>query len=456
MKKLAKRTFASLMVVVLFLTGFSIYLARFFISGSDWAAFPVNSHVYSDGVLATGTIVDRNGEVLAYVKGRTRMFSPDYSVRRATLHVVGDAEGNIGTGLLSSFDSELMGYDIFGGVYSVSGQGNTVHSTIDARLCVTAYNALGYRNGTVVVLNYKTGDVLCMVSAPGFDPIDPPDLSEDQKGTRYEGAYINRAVSSTFTPGSIYKIITLEAAVELIPDVWEREFYCPGEVEVDGDVITCFGTHGTLDINDAFARSCNCAFAELALELGADNIRKYAEKAGLLDSFKMNGIPIAPGSFDAAPAGSADLAWSGIGQYNNLVNPLAEARFMAAIANGGSCVNPRIVYDVTNPLGLPTGLYGSGAKHRLISSGAAETIKSMMRYNVTAYYGDGRFWNLNMCAKTGTAEVGEDKTPHAWLVGFLDDPDHPYAFAVFVENGGSGISVAGDVANQVLQQAVKY
>jgi len=454
MKKLAKRTFASLMVVALFLAGFSIFLVQYFIKGPDWAAFPVNRHVYnSDGILATGIVVDRNGDVLAYVNDSKRMFSPDYSTRRATLHVVGDAEGNIGTGLLSSFDSELMGYSITG-VYSISGQGNTVHSTIDAGLCVTAYNALGNRNGTVVVVNYKTGDIMCMVSAPGFDPSSPPDLSDDQQGTKYEGAYINRAVSSTFTPGSIYKIITLEAAVETIPDLWEREFYCPGEIEIGGDRITCTDRHGTIDIHNAFARSCNVAFAELALEVGADNIRKYADKAGLLDSFKMSGIPVAAGSYDMAAAGTADLAWSGIGQYNDLVNPLAQARFMAAIANGGSCVNPRIVYSVTTPLGIPTGLYGSGAKHRLMSSGTAETITAMMRYNTTSFYGEWRFPGLELCAKSGTAEVGEGKTPHAWFVGFLDDPDNPYAFAVFVENGGWGISAAGEVANKVLQHAV--
>ena len=84
----------------------------------------------------------------------------------------------------------------------------------------------------------------------------------------------------------------------------------------------------------------------------------------------------------------------------------------------------------------------------------AETVKELLRYNVTSYYGDWRFPDLAVCAKSGTAEIAEGDTPHAWFTGFLDDPEHPYAFAVFVENGGWGVSVAGAVANEVLQQAV--
>ncbi len=454
MKRLAKRTVATMLVVVLFLVGFGFYMVRYCLRGADWVSFPVNSHVYNEGILATGSVVDRNGVPLAFIEDGARAYNSSGSIRRATLHVVGDAAGNIGTGMLSAYDTVLMGYNIFDGVYSLSHEGNTVHTTIDADLCVTAYNALNGQNGAVVVYNYETGDVVCMVSAPGFDPTDPPDLSEDESGTDYEGAYINRAISSTFTPGSTFKAVTLAAAIETVPELWEMQFECPGEITVNGDVIRCTAEHGTLDINDAFARSCNCAFAQLALRVGGETIRKYAEKAGLLDAFTASGIPVAAGSFAVASEGSSDLAWSGIGQYNDLVNPLAAARFMGAIASGGSAVDPRLVYKVTTPLGLPAGAYGAGAKHRFLSKDTAETLKAMLRYNVTSYYGDGRFWGLNLCAKSGTAEVAEGKTPHAWFIGFMDDPNNPYAFAVFVEHGGWGVSVAGEVANRVLQQLV--
>lgn len=453
MKRLAKRTIASMLLVVLLLSGFGLYAVRYLIYGDDWAAFGVNRHAYNNsGVLARGTIVDRNGTVLAYVDNNERMFAESYSARRATLHVVGDALGNIGTGLLSSFDTELMGYNFIGGLYSLSGAGNTVRTTIDADLCVRAYEALGGRKGAVAVYNYVTGEVVCMVSTPGFDPYDPPaDVGDDP---RYDGIYINRAVSSTFTPGSTYKLITLSAAIEQIDDLWDRTFTCEGKFQIGYDVITCTSTHGRLNIHDALARSCNCAFAQLALEVGGEAIQKKAGAAGLLDSFSMSGIPVAAGRFDMPDAGSSDLAWAGIGQYNDLVNPLAMARYMGAIANGGAVVSPRIVSQVTSPLGIPVGVYWRGLKTRLLPETTADTLKDMMRYTVTSFYGQGMFPGLEICAKSGTAEVASGETPHAWFVGFLDDPQNPYAFAIIVENGGWGLSAAGAIANAVLQAAV--
>jgi peptidoglycan glycosyltransferase len=93
----------------------------------------------------------------------------------------------------------------------------------------------------------------------------------------------------------------------------------------------------------------------------------------------------------------------------------------------------------------------------MIDENTASILKEMMRYNVEDTYGTYNFPDLNICAKSGTAEVGPNETPNAWFAGFLDDPDHPYAFIVLVENGGSGSSVAGSVANKVLQKVVdKY
>lgn len=454
MKKLAKRTAVSLILVGIFILGFAAYVARFLISGASWVAFPVNSHVYSNGELAAGRVVDRNGELLAYTtSGGYRAFSDDYYTRRATLHVVGDAQGNIGTGLLNSFDNELMGYNVVSGVYSVSGRGNTLTTTIDASLCETALDALGYNNGAVVVFNYETGEIICMVSSPGFDPNDPPDLGDDESGSRYDGAYINRGLSSTFAPGSIFKIVTAWAALEQLDDIEDTFYYhCTGSYEIGYDTITCTSAHGDVDFGDALGKSCNGAFAQLALMLGGNTLESYAARAGLLDSFKVDDIRVPAGHFE--PAETSDLAWSGIGQYTDLVNPLAMARFMGAIANGGAVVDPRLVDSVKTPAGLPAGLYGAGAKHRYLSAESAETLKQMMRYNVTQYYDDGRFYGLELGAKSGTAEVADGKSPHAWFVGFLDDPENPLAFAVIVENGGWGLSVAGAVAGEVLQAAV--
>jgi len=116
-------------------------------------------------------------------------------------------------------------------------------------------------------------------------------------------------------------------------------------------------------------------------------------------------------------------------------------RLASAIGNGGTLVEPTLLEG------------GSKKTTDLLNSNTAQQMASMMSYNVKSSYGTGTFPGLNVCAKTGTAEVG-DGTDHAWFVGFLDDADHPYAFVVQVAHGGGGLSVAGSIANRVLQQAV--
>ena len=90
----------------------------------------------------------------------------------------------------------------------------------------------------------------------------------------------------------------------------------------------------------------------------------------------------------------------------------------------------------------------------LINPSTAERVAELMAGNVEKTYGSSRFPNMDLCAKSGTAEVGEGQAPHAWFAGFLRNEDAPYAFVVLVENGGGGNSVAGTVAGRVLDVMV--
>ena len=274
MKKIANRTSACLLLVLFMLGGFSLFLVRLVSDGDRWVTFQVNRHVYSDAVLSTGRVIDRNGQLLAVLDRNGQIFSNSETIRKATLHVVGDVKGNIGTGVLNYHATELMGYNILNGVYSQTQKGNTLQLAIDAELNEIAYSALRGRKGAVVFYNYITGEVLCMVSTPSYDPYYP--LSEEQLSwSDYEGAYINRCISSSFTPGSVFKIITLAAAIENIPDLFEMEFYCNGSIEIGNDTIHCSSQHGYCDVYDAFAGSCNVAFATIAQMLGGVTIHRY-------------------------------------------------------------------------------------------------------------------------------------------------------------------------------------
>ena len=405
----------------------------------------------SAGQLISGTLLDRDGEVLSAVDQSGSRTYPDGETRRKSiLHVVGDPYGSIGTGALTAFADRLTGFDLLNGAFGAQ-RGNQVYLTIDADLNETAYRALNGRKGTVAVYNYQTGEILCLVSSPSFDPRNIPSGLETDPS--YDGVYLNRFLSSTFPPGSIFKTVTLAAALEELPGLEERTWVCEGSAQIGDGTVTCTAAHGEQDIYAALSNSCNGVFAQLAAELGADTMTKYVEQAGLLSRYSVDGIQTAQGSYDLTGATQGQLGWSGVGQYNDLVNPCAMMVWMGAVANGGKAAVPRLIQEVDGglpqlslPFGKETGT--------LIQSDTARTLADMMAQNVVQTYGSGRFPNMDICAKSGTAEVGGDKRPNAWFVGFLRNEDAPYAFAVVVEEGGSGAGAAGNVAAQVLNALV--
>lgn len=450
MRKIEKRAVLCLIIALALIAGLGLFCFRFVTNASDWAAYPYNRHMYSNsGQLLSGTILDRDGDVLTEVKDGERVYYPDATVRRATVHAVGDGSGYIGTGALTAFADRLSGYNLITGGYSPLGSGRNLTLTLDAYLNVTAYNAMDGRQGTVGVYNYKTGDILCMVSTPSFDPENPPDASSAE-----DGIYLNRFLSSAQVPGSIFKTVTLTAALENLPDLKDRIFTCTGETTVGGTVITCPKPHGKMDIESAFANSCNGVFGTLAAELGGDTMTKYVEQAGLTRRMSVDGIMTAAGHYDVSEADKGQIGWSGVGQYTDTVNPCNMMTYMGAIANGGTAAVPRLILDITTPSGIPTSWQRTEETDTLVQASTASQVKEMMKNNVVQTYGTDRFRGLDIGAKSGTAEVGGDKRPNAWFAGFLDDPEHPYAFIVLVENGGGGASVAGEIAATVLQACV--
>ena len=425
MKKVKNRAWSSLIIALALVALLAVYLVKLADNGGAWAT-------YFNGGTPAGTIIDRNGVTLYSSDENGVSYSADATTRLACYHLIGDANGNVRTGALRQFRDMLSGYSFINGTSS----GKTLQITVDSSLNAVAYNALAGRNGAVMLMDYTTGEILCMVSTPADDPQNPSETPAD-------GTYINKCLSASFVPGSVFKLVTLAAAIENIPDLFERTFWCEGSSVVGGAVLNCTGSHGSQTIEQALANSCNCACGEITLELGADTIAEYAEKLGLTQELSLDGMTVTAGSFDKAEAGSIGLAWSGIGQYNDMVVPYALVRYVAAIANGGS------VYEPT--------LLGHGNLDReseIISADTASRIAEMMNYNVqNAYGGQWTFPGLNVSAKTGTAEVG-DGTSHAWMTGFLNDPTHPYAFVVLVENAGGGLTNAAPIVNQLLQAAI--
>lgn len=448
MKKIERRMLICRVLALLLAVGMGVFLVKYALHGGSWASSAFNRHLYNnDGQLASGTVLDRDGDVLSTVENGKRVYYDNATVRKATLHAVGDLQGNIGTGALNAFADKLTGYSLLNGAFGAE-RGSDLYLTIDARYNYEAYEALNGHAGTVAVYNYKTGEILCMVSAPSYDPLNVP--GDIETSDRWEGAYLNRFLSSAFTPGSVFKTVTLAAAIENIPDLDERTWDCQGSIQIGDDTIVCSGTHGQQHIGDAFANSCNVAFAQMAVELGADTLAKYADKAGLTDIYSVSGLPTAKGSFTWENITDSQMGWAGVGQFHDQVNPCGLMVYMGAIANGGRAAEPYLIKKTVSALGIPSLPHLTGKTGQLVSSSTASALADMMADNVEKTYGTKRFPNMDICAKSGTAEVGEGKTPHAWFAGFLRNEETPYAFVVLVENGGGGSSVAGTVVGKVL------
>ena len=452
MKKIEKRAIMCLLLAFVLLTGVGVFSYRYVVHGDEWAAYEGNRDVYARGDLSKGSLYDVNGQLLMKNTSEGMIFNENASIRKALMHITGDKDNNISTGANRALTDELVGYDLINGVYSLNNAGEDVTLTLDANVCAAAYEAMAGRKGAVGVYNYETGEIICMVSSPTYDPQNPPSISSSDKS----GVYINRFTSATFPPGSIFKLVTAAASIETLDDAYTYEYQCRGSEDYGhGDKVTDLSTHGTVDLKKGLEVSCNVYFGKLSEKLGGGTIEKYVKKTGLNESLDINGIHTAAGTFEY-PDGGINLAWTGVGQYKDMVNPCSMMVYMGAIANEGTAVMPSIIKPTSFIDKQLAKLPKFGVqKKSMIDSTTAVSLKDMMANNVESNYGTGNFPGLNICAKSGTAEVGGSKKPNSWFVGFLDDPAHPYAFVVLVENGGSGTKVAGSVANKVLQEAVK-
>ncbi len=438
MKKLEKRAIICLTLAAVLMAGLVLYVVRFVKDGGDWATFYGNQSIYEDGILSSGAVYDRNGVLLAQNGGGTITYSDDSAVRKATVHAVGDMKGNISTAALSVFKDKLIGYNLITGTYKMTGKSSDIKLSIDADVSKAAYEALGGRNGCVGVYDYKSGEIICMVSTPTFDP------SYDQGDSAESGMYINKVLSSTMTPGSIFKLVTSTAVIENVSDIDSWSYDCTGVRYVNGEKIVCTHPHGHVDFNEALAQSCNCGYSVLTEQVGANMMKEYVKKCGLTTAYDVNGVKTAKGSFEFPENVPLNLGWAGIGQYHDQINPMSFMVFLGAVADGGKAAEPKMLHSVVS---VPA------KTDRMFETSTADTLAAMMKNNVVTNYGESNFPDLDIYAKSGTAEVA-NKQPTAWFAGFIRNPDYPYAFIVCVENSGYGSEVAAPVANTVLQTAV--
>lgn len=452
MNRIASRAWVAMVFVVILVAGLIFFLFEFNDNARDWVLFSGSPHVYSGNKIKNGTVTDRNGVLLVdFSNGRS--YATDETLRSAVLHWTGDRSGNISTPALYHYTAEMSGFELLNGVYSYADTPGEMKLTLDEKVQQTALEALGDSAGTVAVYNYKTGQILCAVSTPTFDPEHVPDIAGDETG-RYKGVYVNRFIQSVYIPGSIFKIATTAAALEAIPDIMVQTFQCTGELEIDGGKVTCESAHGKQNLRQAFSNSCNCAYAQITRQIGKEKMTWYIESFGLTEALSFDGITTASGNYDVEDATALNFAWSGIGQHTNQINPCAFMTFVGAIAGDGIGALPHIVEEVSVGEDI-TYSDKTEKSDRILSGATARVLQELLQNNTQVKYGSDNFPGLTVCAKSGTGEVGGGKKPNAMFTGFVADEAYPLAFIVAVEEGGYGSHTCIPILKEVLQACVE-
>ena len=255
---------------------------------------------------------------------------------------------------------------------------------------------------------------------------------------------LNRVHQMALPPGSVFKLVT---AVAACGGGWDdgRELFCRGFYDSpDRERCALFTAagygHDSLAMDAAVARSCNVFFFRLGTQLGGDRLRDWAGRCGIGWQTGVDVGGEASGNFPAAFPFPGDVRQAAIGQGAVTMTPLQVARGTAAIANGGVLVTPRLCEDA--PV----------ARERIPGVDASNTavIRRGMRQAVLT--GTARaIADLPVAGKTGTAEVGGGRRPHAWFAGYFPAEDPRYAVVAVVEHGGSGGRVAAPMVRGVVE-----
>ena len=464
MKRIRRRIFLLSALLVLSFCGAALYFAysvSFY--GGRWVTSPHNPRISRQKqVVEMGAVTDREGAMLAWSdQDGARRYNPSEATRRAVSQVLGDSGGQVSTGVETFHAQYLLGFKagfferLGDALFGRPQRGDDLTLTISERLsrAVTSAFPAGKR-GAAVVMNWRTGEILAMVSLPQFDPEDIDDALSDEEA----GALVNRCTQGLYPPGSTMKIVTLASALTNLPDADDFLFECTGYYPVGSYSVTENKAHGKLNLSSAFTESCNTAFAALSQELGYEKLGETAEAMGFNENFLYDDLILYNSSYPIDDRSPEDLAWSSIGQGRVLATPLHMALIACAVANGGWMPEPRLLSSITTPTGGSRALPAGGKGKRVLTESVAmrlqaEMIRVVERGTGTrASVGNGYV----VAGKTGTAEASNDKSveSHAWFVGYVTSAKAPYAVAVIVENGGSGGNVAAPVARRALRKAI--
>ena len=349
--------------------------------------------------------------------------------------------------------------------------GKPIQLTIDYDLQAIAEADMADKEGAVVAMDGRTGEVLAMVSKPTFDPNDfavrIPAAEWQKLNTDPETPLLNRAIQAQLAPGSVFKIVTATAMLEtkVIPET--QTFYCPGSANFYGRMFKCYiygkGQHGVVDLHKAIVQSCDIFFYNVGKLLGIDRISEYAKGLGL---GRRTGIDLPSEEPGLMPSEewvektfhrkwyAGETISVAIGQGAVTTTPIQLARMIDAVASGGLLVEPHLLKNMTN---LKTDRFP-------LSDATVEKVTDGM-YGVVNEGGTAaqvKLQNVEFCGKSGTAQIinydlrsrlGKTKEfkDNAWFVGYAPRRNPEIVVAVLVQGGGHGGVTSAPIARDIVK-----
>ncbi len=379
-------------------------------------------------------------------------------------------------GIEKAFDDSLRGWrggeqievDARGQLVQVLSErkpepGDDITLTVDLEFQKRIMEIIKDVHASVAVLDIETNGLLAMASAPAYDPniFVSPATSEQRLAVLRNGnsPMLDRGVSAAYPPGSVFKLVTALAALELGKITPQTRFVCNGVFRLGpkSKAAHCWYRegHGSINLYEALERSCNVYFFNVAKRLSPDDIAHYAHELGLGEPLRVEVGRMAPGFIPDSswkkeklhqPWYQGETLNMAIGQGYVLVTPLEILRLTAIIAKDGQVVRPHLVIRDAEEM-LPEN------SRVAIHAENLEVIKKAMLQVVESKYGTGQLARVTfdkLAGKTGTAQAPPQKS-HSWMTGFFPYKNPKIAFVVFVEHGGSGGITSARIVKKTLE-----
>ncbi len=403
-----------------------------------------------------GRILDRNGAVLAETTVEADGTRHRVYTEPGAVHVVGYFDAVRGSSGAEAAAADRLtgraGTSIAGTLREfahVPGPVEDVRLALDLDVQRAAVQAMNNATGAAVALDPHTGEILALVSNPGFDPgVD--DRGWEQLRTRADSPLLNRATQGLYIPGSTFKTVTLAAALARGLVQPSTPAQCPTTVSVLGISIASRNEppgKSTQTVRDAYAYSCNTFFARLGEQVGPAQLEETARAFGLLEAPPFE-LPTEAGHLNTTARYLEDergLAMTAFGQGELQLSPLQLALVAAAIANDGMVPAPRLFRDDA-----------PSEWRRALPVSVARDLAQIMAYSVEAGWAStAAVPGVRVGGKTGSAEVGAGEASHAVFIAFAPVDRPRVAVAVLKERAGAGSSQAGPVVKAIIEAALR-